>query len=189
MTEPLQLLERTLDQTASVVAGVRSEQAALPTPCESWDVGALVAHVILGLDKYVERARGGTPDWTAEVPDPGSDWAGAFRAKADELLDTWRAAGDLSGTLELPGMGELPATFPLDQQITEFAVHSWDLVRATGQPADLDPAIAEHALTWARQAMRPEYRGPATGFGEERPAPPDASAYERLAAFFGRQVS
>lgn len=186
MTEPLNRLERTLDQTAGVIAGIKPEQASLPTPCELWDVSALVAHVIFGLDKYLERASGGSPDWSAPVPDPGPDWAETFETKAGLLVESWRAAGDLSGTLDLPGMGEMPATFPLDQQVAEFAVHTWDLVRATGQDTDLDPEVAEHALGWTRQAMRPEYRGAGTPFGDEMPVSADAPAYDRLAAFFGR---
>jgi len=30
--------------------------------------------------------------------------------------------------------------------VAEFAVHGWDVVKATGQRADLDPRLAEHAL-------------------------------------------
>jgi Mycothiol maleylpyruvate isomerase N-terminal domain len=42
----LRLLSRAPDQTGAVVARVRPEQATLPTPCRSWDVRALVNHVI-----------------------------------------------------------------------------------------------------------------------------------------------
>lgn len=37
--------------------------------------------------------------------------------------------------------------------------------------------------------VRPEFRGPSTGFGEEQPAPPGAPAHDRLAAFAGRQLA
>ena len=64
--------------------------------------------------------------------------------------------------------------------------HGWDLVKATGQRADLDPALAEHALDWSHRMLRPEYRGPDRAFGLEVPVSPDAPPYDRLAGWFGR---
>ena len=86
---------------------------------------------------------------------------------------------------DLPG-GEAPLRFRADHQITELAVHDWDLARATGQQAGLDPAVAEHALRWSRQMLRPEFRGLDKAFGLEVPVPDDAPAYDRLAGWFGR---
>jgi uncharacterized protein (TIGR03086 family) len=149
----------------------------------------LINHVISGLRHFAVRAEGGRPDFGSTAPevDP-ADWVDAFTRGAVALLDAWREAGDLSGTIQLP-MGELPASFPVDQQVAEFAVHSWDLVRATGETISLDPEIATAALNWARSALRPEFRGgEASGkaFGPEVPVSEDAPVYDRLAAFFGR---
>ena len=97
----------------------------------------------------------------------------------------WRAA-DLDRLVTGPG-GEAPLRFRADQQITELATHDWDLAKATGQvPAELDPALAEHALRWSRGMLRPEFRGPDKAFGVEVPVPDDAPAYDRLAGWFGR---
>jgi len=72
-------------------------------------------------------------------------------------------------------------------QITELATHDWDLAKATGQvPAELDPALAEHALRWSRGMLRPEFRGPGKAFGVEVPVAEDAPVYDRLAGWFGR---
>jgi uncharacterized protein (TIGR03086 family) len=86
----------------------------------------------------------------------------------------------------LPGGARAPLRSRADQQIAELAVHGWDLVAATGQRADLDPALAEHALRWCRQMLRPEFRGPGRAFGPEVAASPDAPAYQRMAGWFGR---
>ena len=80
---------------------------------------------------------------------------------------------------------QAPLRARADQQITELTVHGWDLAVATGQQADLDPALAEHALGWSRRMLRPELRGPGA-FRPEVPVPPDAPAYQRLAGWFGR---
>lgn len=65
-------------------------------------------------------------------------------------------------------------------------MHGWDLAQATGQQADLDPALARHALSWSRQMLRPEFRGPDKAFGREVAVPADAPIYRRLAGWFGR---
>jgi hypothetical protein len=51
---------------------------------------------------------------------------------------------------------------------------------------DLDPAVAERGLSFMQQGLTDDNRGPV--FGPEQPAPPDADAYTRIAAFAGRQV-
>jgi uncharacterized protein (TIGR03086 family) len=193
MSEPVDLLARALDQAGGVVAAVGEDQVGLPTPCSSWDVAALRRHLVHDLSQFTVAARGERPDWTQPAPDAGPDWAGAFRVGAGELLEEWRKA-DLSGTVELPGVGEVPARFQVDQAIAEIAVHTWDLATATGQPTGddaLDPEVAETALTLMRGALRPEFRGTEAegkAFASEKHAPADASAYTRLAAFAGRVV-
>ncbi|MDR0345232.1 MAG: TIGR03086 family protein, partial [Nocardiopsaceae bacterium] len=182
----LALLERALGQTADVIAAIRPDQSGLATPCPDWDVRELVRHLTgQGLRNFLVRARGETADWQAPTGELGEDWAAEFRSRADELMAVWRAA-DLDQPVAMPGGGQVPLSSRADQQITELAVHGWDLARATGQRAELDPAVAEHALAWSRHMLRPEFRGPGKAFGAEVPVSPDAPAYQRLAAWFGR---
>jgi uncharacterized protein (TIGR03086 family) len=180
------LLERALDQTAGLIAAVDLGQAGWPTPCAEWDVRALVNHLAgPAMRNFLVAARGETTDWTAPAGDIGDDWAAVFRDRAAPLRATWRAA-DLDRLVSGPG-GEAPLRLSADQQITELAVHDWDLARATRQVlAGLDPALAEHALAWSRGMLRPEFRGPDQYVGLEVPVPGDAPVYDRLAGWFGR---
>ncbi|MEC3913005.1 TIGR03086 family metal-binding protein [Nocardia sp. CDC160] len=181
----LDLIERAITQMGDVIAAITPEQASLPTPCEDWHVRRLVNHVVGQiLRDFVISARGETPQWGAPHEDIGDDWGAEFRTRARPLLETWRAA-DLDRLV--PGMGgEAPLRGRADQQITEFAMHAWDLSRATGQTRTLDPELAEHALAWSKQLLKPEFRGPGKAFGHEVPIADDAPAYDRLAAWFGR---
>jgi uncharacterized protein (TIGR03086 family) len=185
--ETVALLERALDQTAGLIAAVDASQAGLATPCSGWDVQALVNHLAgPAMRNFLVAARGETTDWTApaeEIDD--DDWAAVFRERAAPLRVAWREA-DLSRLVRGPG-GEAPLRLSADQQITELAVHDWDLARATGQViAGLDPALAEHALGWSRRMLRPEFRGPDQYVGLEVEVPDDAPVYDRLAGWFGR---
>jgi hypothetical protein len=130
----------------------------------------------------LERALDQTAGLIAAI-EPGQ--AGLATPCAAPVRAAWQAA-DLDSLVAGPG-GEAPLRMRADQQVTELAVHDWDLARATGQQlAGLDPALAEHALAWSRGMLRPEFRGPDKAFGVEVPVPDDAPAYDRLAGWFGR---
>lgn len=182
----LDLLTRALDQTAVIIAGIRPGQADRPTPCPEWTVRDLVRHVVAkDLRNFTAAARGELADWQAPAEDLDPDWAADFRTRAAALLDVWRTA-DLDRPVPSMGGAEAPLRSRADQQIAELATHGWDLVKATGQSTDLDPDLAEHALTWSKGMLRPEYRGPDKAFGPEITVPADAPPYDRLAAWFGR---
>jgi uncharacterized protein (TIGR03086 family) len=183
--DTIALLERALDQTAGLIAPIDASQAGLATPCAGWDLRALVSHLAgQDLRNFLVSARGESADWQTPADEIGDDWAAVFRDRAESLRAAWRAA-DLDRLVAGPG-GEAPLRLRADQQITELAVHDWDLAKATGQPTRLDPALAEHALRWSRQMLRPEFRGPDKAFGVEVPVPEDAPVYDQLAGWFGR---
>jgi len=187
---PLDDLSRMLDLSGSLIEAVRPEQAGLPTPCRSWDVRTMVAHLVDDTRQFTAAAAGDRVAWDIEaaVARLGDDWAGEFRAGAAGLRSAWQRAGDLSQEIELP-IGRVPKSFVISQQVAEIAVHSWDLATATGQRPDFPAGACEAALAWAKGALRPEFRGDeASGkaFGPEVPAPAGAPPADRLAAFFGR---
>jgi uncharacterized protein (TIGR03086 family) len=183
----LALLERALDQAGTLIAAARPDQAGLPTPCRSWDLRTLVNHVVDEVRQFALVTGGGR----RRPPEPdaiGEDWAAAYRAAADELRAAWRRPGALDREITLP-MGSVPAVWTVDQQLTELAVHAWDVARATGQSTDLKPDVARRALDWGRENLLPQYRGAeesGSHIGPEVPLAPDAPLYDRLAAFGGR---
>jgi uncharacterized protein (TIGR03086 family) len=146
-----------------------------------------MGHVLQDARNYAKASGGGVVS-SGGVDELGDDWAADMREAAGRLVTAWREPGALERTLSLP-MGEVPATFRLRQQVTEFTLHGWDLARATGQESTLDPELVEVAIGFGQENLKPHFRGSETdgmAFGPEVAAPSDASAYERLAAFFGR---
>jgi uncharacterized protein (TIGR03086 family) len=187
MTDPIDRLARAVDQTAATISRVRRDQAGLPTPCRSWDVRALVNHVVHDVQQFTAMAGGGK--YQKDDADViGEDWAGAYGRAADALLGAWRREGALDRTVQLPS-GEVPATWSVGQQVADLVVHGWDLAKATGQSTELDPELGEFSLDWGKDNLQPEFRGDeASGrvFGPEVSLPEDAPVYDRLAAFWGR---
>jgi uncharacterized protein (TIGR03086 family) len=170
-TQSIDVLSRALDQTATLLSAIPPESLGGATPCREWDVAGLVAHVVAGPRNFILMSTGGKPDWSAEPALP-ADWTEEFRSAADDLLRVWREAGE-SATPQA-----------VDWQTAEFAVHSWDLARATGQSTELDPEVAQRGLAFMSAALTHENRGEA--FAPQVMLPEDAPVYDRLAAFAGR---
>jgi uncharacterized protein (TIGR03086 family) len=184
----LALLDRALDQTGAVIGRVTPAQAGLPTPCRSWDVRTLVNHVVDEVNQFV-LVTAGAPRRAVEPDALGVDWAVSYAAAAEGLRAAWRQPGVLERTVQLP-MGEVPAAWTIHQQLTELAMHAWDVAVSTGQStAVLDAEIAEASLAWGHENLLPEYRGDESSgahIGPEVEVATDAPVYERLAAFGGR---
>jgi uncharacterized protein (TIGR03086 family) len=169
--QSMDVLTRALDQTKGVLAEIPADRLADATPCTEWDVASLVAHLVADPRNFVTMSGGGEPDWSVMPPLP-ADWTGEFRSAADELVRMWREAG------------ESASPEAMDWQTAEFAVHTWDLVRAIGLRRDLDPEVAQRGLDFMSGALTPDNRGDA--FGPVVPIGPNAPVYDRLAAFAGR---
>lgn len=114
---------------------------------------------------------GGQPDWDTPPPLP-QDWSAEFHSGADDLLRMWREAGDSASPQSVAW------------QTAEFAIHTWDLARATKQTRTLDPRVAQQGLDFMSGALTPDNRGEA--FGPARTVPEEAPVYDRLGAFAGR---
>ncbi|AHI00186.1 TIGR03086 family metal-binding protein [Kutzneria albida] len=174
------------EQAQRVISAVGPEQFALPSPCAGWDVRRVVDHLVSGHLVFAAIvSEGPGPDRVAdhlgERPAEAFGRAvGAFRAAAT-------APGALAGRYPTP-IGPRPGEFLVHMRVNEMLAHGWDVAAATGQPTDLVPELAERALAmW--QARLAEVGRPEGGpFAAERPAPPGATAADRLAAFLGREV-
>jgi uncharacterized protein (TIGR03086 family) len=70
--------------------------------------------------------------------------------------------------------------------IGELSVHSWDLAMAIGRVDLLDDTLATAALPAYMDKVPAEPRGPEIPFGPVVEVGPDATPYERLVAWTGR---
>jgi uncharacterized protein (TIGR03086 family) len=168
MTHPI--VTRGLDQLGVLLAAVTPNDLGRQTPCSEWTVADLSDHVVNSVAGMAVMANGGQPDWAASThhDDPAAALDREGRALV-EALDAGNGA------------------FPEGMAAAELAVHTYDLATALGRTtADLDPEVAEVGHAFITASMSDDMRGGA--FGPEQPAPDDADAYERIAAFAGRSV-
>jgi uncharacterized protein (TIGR03086 family) len=179
-------LSKAFASTRDILSNVTREQLDDPTPCKSWNVRDLINHIVGGAHWFgasVEAGEGAPPS--------GHDWTeGDMVASFDEGVARTVAAFDAPGAQEkivkLP-FGEFPGAAFMSLATTDTFTHGWDLAKATGQSADLDPELAEHLLESVQlpDAFRGDEPMP---FGPRLEARDGACAADRLAAFMGRET-
>lgn len=179
-----QPFEQAVSVARGVLAGVSADQLGAATPCESWDVAALVNHIVGGQHFFL-AALSSTPP--AEPPDfAAGDFVAAFDEVSSACITAFRADGVLERTFTLP-FGEMPGGALMGLATTDTFQHAWDLAKATGQNTDLAPALAGALLAQSQASISEAFRGPeGAPFGAERAANDGASAADQLAAFLGR---
>lgn len=183
-------LEASLSVAQSLVAAVRPEQWAAPTPCSEWDVRALVAHLVVGNQRFAALVSGATTLEElrgAAVGDVlGDDPVRAFDTAAEAVLAAFRLPGALDRLVTIP-FGTVPGAVALNLRLTEVLVHGWDLARATSQSVHFDDALIEQEYEFSAQTLTkvPPERSP---FAAPTDASAESSGLDRLAALLGRRV-
>lgn len=183
------ILRRSCDSTLSILAAVHTTDLDLPTPCASWTVRDLVNHVLGGTAFFAELAEAGLAADRDEDPDlTAGDFNHTFSQGASRLVAAFNAPGAMDKIMKTQ-MGELPGSVCAWIAASDIFTHGWDLAKATGQPTDLEPELAEVMLARVMQTLPDSMRGPEgeAPFGPRAEAAGSAPAADRLAAFLGRQ--
>ena len=189
--DSLQLLQRVVNETTTVVNDVADDQLGNPSPCVGWTVRDVINHITGGATLFAISAEQGS------VPDEelgrlmggdnlGADYKAAWAAAADRAMHAFGEPGVLEKTVKLP-FGEMPAGVALNIAVFDVLTHATDIARATGQTVD-DTELIESALEVGHQMIGPELRQPGV-FDAEQPVAADAPAQDRLLAFAGRRVA
>jgi uncharacterized protein (TIGR03086 family) len=150
----------------------------------------VINHVIGSALWYSHLAETGE---MAATDDNGPDYAGGdfqaeFAAAAARVIAAFSAPGAMDKIMRMP-FGGIPGSVCVWIASGDIFTHGWDLAKATGQPADLEPEYAARLLAQIEQLLPGSMRG-ADGeapFGPVVEADAAAPAADRLAAFTGRQ--
>src|SRR5580704_4502721 len=91
--DPHPLHHRAMDQTGTIVAAVTPDQLTLPTPCDDYDVRALLSHIVGSLNRIAVAGEGGDslaePSQVDGVPDDG--WDAVYTQAATRARSAWGA--------------------------------------------------------------------------------------------------
>ncbi|WP_329566273.1 TIGR03086 family metal-binding protein [Kitasatospora sp. NBC_01266] len=205
MTTPTALAPahaRALALAAPVVAAIRPEHLARPTPCAGWTLRRLLAHVIGQQYGFAAaaRGRGGDPAvWAdhplAAGPDAALGALAAFTGSGRELTEAFAAAEATGATVELPEIlpgHAFPATQAIGFHLLDTLVHAWDLAVTIEVPLEIPPDLAGLLLRIAELVPAdPAARAPGRAFAAVLPGATGAGgagagAVERALLLLGR---
>jgi len=182
----VELFVESIGRFADRVDEVTDDQWARPTPCEQWDVRTLVNHVC-GEQLWAPHLVDG--ETIAQVGDRydgdvlGDDPKGTFR-RAVEASTAAFSRADLDELVHL-SFGDVPCRTYLEQMLTDAEVHGWDLAKALGEDADLEPETASYLLPGI--VAQEELLRSSGMFAEPVPVADDADDATKLLGILGRR--
>lgn len=156
-----------------------------PTPCEDFDVATLRGHLLTVFLRVAHVGRGGAPfdlpHVTTDVPDVDA----ALQHAADDAVAVWSDPDLLDATLTHPA-GPMPGRALLATYTGEVLTHTWDLGVSLGRPVEVADDVVAAGAAPSRRILPPGKRPAEFPFGDEVPAPADATPLEALVAWLGR---
>jgi len=210
-TSGVVLLERAVAYTLGSLQLVTPEALWRPTPCQGWDLLALLHHLedsLAALQEAVDLAHVAVPPLGPGQPpppptvfaalgvgdpgpaetagDPGvagaAELVARLRDRACHLLGSWLGK-ERREPISIGGR-TLPISVLTSTGAIEIAVHGWDVASACGQRRPIPPRLAQELLVLASLLVRRADR-PARFAPPLRPAP-QATPSDHLLAFLGR---
>lgn len=143
MSTLIEQFEHALTEFGRRVEQVGDDQWKDGTPCDDWDVRALVGHLVMECRWAPYLLAGGS------VADAGDRFAGdllgddpkaAWRSASEEARAAFAADGALDHTVAL-SYGETSARDYIWELTVDATVHAWDLARGIGADDRLDPEL------------------------------------------------
>jgi uncharacterized protein (TIGR03086 family) len=142
----------------------------------------LLSHVVELCDEYAAVAEGSS----GPQPDRGPDHVAGFADAARRARHAFSADGYLESD-HLTPIGIVPGAMTVQHVVNELVSHAWDIAHAIDTELHLPDELFDQVReSW--RAFFETYGRPEINFEPEQPAPADASAGDRLAAYIGRTV-
>lgn len=168
-----------------VLMQVDDEHLELDTPCEGWNVEALISHVVLG-DVSVPLLFAGKPlpstmaiDTSILGPNPVATWRGTAIA----AIESWRGDGAMDQIVQHP-VGDRPGSVFARFRLVDLLGHTWDLATTIGVPAELPEPLCEAALDFLFPMV--DQLRESQVFGTSVEPPEGATAAVRFLSLIGR---
>jgi uncharacterized protein (TIGR03086 family) len=163
-------------------AGVPADGWDAPSPVPDWKARDVVGHLVEWFPEFLEHGAGVV---LRPGPSVDDDPVGAWQHFYDQVLALLEDPATADKVLSNPHIGEVPLPQAVSQFFTgDVFQHSWDLAKATGQDATLDPERCAAMLAGAEpyeDAMRQSGQ-----YGPRVEVPEDADVQSKFIAFIGR---
>jgi uncharacterized protein (TIGR03086 family) len=152
------------------------------SPVPEWTARDVVGHLVDWFPGFLASGAGIT---LPAGPDVGTDPVSAWRTMSDGVQAVLDDPASQGKVLANPHIGEVPLPEAIAKFFTgDVFMHTWDLARATGQDATLDP----HRCAELLQGLEPldDVLRAGGQYGPRIAVPDDADVQTKLVAFIGR---
>lgn len=200
--DPRTMFAKAVGLAGDTIAAVKPEQLTASTPCEAFDVRALLEHLVLVLERTAAIGRGDDP-FAISVDVTDDRFYDAWMAAAHRVQHAWTDDATLTREVVLP-WASFDGAGALASYTAEVTIHTWDLAKATSQsPRWDDEVVAVGAAAYRdvlpdgdREAIFARIAAEMGLTGAETSSPPfrsrvavsdDASPIEELVAYTGRR--
>jgi uncharacterized protein (TIGR03086 family) len=116
------------------------------------------------------------------------DPRGSWDDSVEQVVTAFSELTDLSGTMELPAYGEVPAAQAVGMHFIDYLTHGWDVAVSLGLSPTLDEESCREVLRMAARwpVGDPAIWGPGAAFDYPVEVPRAASAADRMLGLLGR---
>lgn len=183
-------LEPATRTVTRLLAGIRDDQLADPTPCDGTSLAAMLDHVDGFATAFACAARkkvpeGGSRPPVADASRLAADWRTRIPQRLSALADAWREEAAWTGMTSAGGVelpGDVAGMFALD----EILVHGWDIAAASRQDVDYDAELVRATYEFVRASVERSPQGTPGLFGPPVPVSGEARLLDRLVGLTGR---
>ncbi|MFV0523390.1 MAG: TIGR03086 family metal-binding protein [Acidimicrobiales bacterium] len=193
-TDPRPRFDTAIATVMDLVETVTPADLERPTPCDEYDVRALLGHMLTVLRRPAALATGADamafPDFVSGVADDA--WGATFAADRDTVLTAWADDAVLDREMALPWV-QGPGRRMLPTYTSELTVHTWDLARALDATPAWDDEVVAEALAVSALMLPDGERetmvlpnGMAIPFASAVEVAADAAPIDRLVGWYGR---
>ncbi|TDD13116.1 TIGR03086 family protein [Kribbella turkmenica] len=170
-----------------LVTRATADDLTKPTPCRSWTLYGLLAHMATQHYGFAAASRGDEDEAGWKVRDLGDDPVKAYVESAEHVLTAFAEDGVADRTFPLVEFGtSFPGAQAISFHFIDYVVHSWDVARTLGLPVDFTPEVLDAAKAVAELVPAGDFRlTPGSPFG---PAVPwsGTDPLDRIVAHLGR---
>lgn len=185
MRTDLEMLVRVTDMLTEAVSVVHDDALDEQTPCDAWDVAALLDHLTGGNRFTAHVLAGKTADEAIKATRASfagdSDKRLAVVESAATQLAVFREEGVMVSTYHHV-VGDLTGEHILRLRMHDMSIHRWDLLQAVNPKKGLDSVYVRWAIDELARPDSLAARHMATGY------PEPSKSYELLLAFGRRRA-
>jgi uncharacterized protein (TIGR03086 family) len=153
-TDPRTVFAHAVATAGRTIAAVRPDQLDDATPCDQFDVRAMLGHMLVVLRRVALLGEAGDPMALPRVVTGIEDdaWLDAWTDDAHRVQAAWTDPETLQRLMVLPWV-TAPGAVMLAMYTSELTVHTWDLAVATGQHPEWDAEVVAVALQAALRGL------------------------------------